>query len=267
MDKDTLEKLQKTELEILKEIDAYCRKWDIKYSIYAGTMLGAVRHGGFIPWDDDVDIAMTRNEYTKFCETIKSHPMEGYSFSNFENDRYIQACHGKVGKKGTLFIQEGDIENVGNHEVWVDIFPLDKVSFDKEKAQRSQKIARELVYLTRANGKRTNDPLNKKLFRLVVGFIPRRYERMKKDADKLRLYDRQITDNYEWSSMSTLENIQKIRFQRKMLEEYGELVFCGYKFMSFSDYDGMLTSLYGDYMKLPPESDRICKHSPVKIQF
>lgn len=267
MDKNTLEKLQKTELIILKEIDAYCRKWDIKYSIYAGTMLGAVRHGGFIPWDDDVDIAMTRNEYTKFCETIKSHPMEGYSFSNFENDRYIQACHGKVGKKGTLFIQEGDIENVGNHEVWVDIFPLDKISFDKEKAKKTMAIGNKLVYLTRANGKRKNDPLSKKIFRIVVGMIPRRHDRMKLCAEKLRLYDQQIREGYEWSSMSTLDNIKRIRFPKEMLENYTEIEFCGCKFISFLDYEGMLSLLYGDYMKLPPESERVCRHSPVKVQL
>ena len=132
MDNLTLKKLQDTEFEILKALDKYCRVHDIKYSLVAGSLLGAVRHGGFIPWDDDIDIAMTRSEYTKFCECIAKDPIPSHVFTNFENDKYSGLCHGKLGKEGTVFIQQGDIESVGHHEIWVDIFPFDKTSIEKK---------------------------------------------------------------------------------------------------------------------------------------
>ena len=94
MDSELLKKLQETELEILIDIDDFCRKNNIKYSVYAGTLLGAVRHNGFIPWDDDIDIAMTRNEYRKFCNLFAEKPMNGYYFENYENDNYCGTCHG-----------------------------------------------------------------------------------------------------------------------------------------------------------------------------
>ena len=86
MDSNTLRNLQLTELEILKVVDDFCNKYDIKYSLYAGTALGAVRHKGFIPWDDDVDIVMTRDKFEKFCEMWNKYPVDGYYFQNPNDD-------------------------------------------------------------------------------------------------------------------------------------------------------------------------------------
>lgn len=267
MDNDTLKKLQEVEYQILVDIDAYCRSNNIKYSLYAGTMLGAVRHGGFIPWDDDVDVAMTRTEYTKFCNCIQEKPMVGYHFYNYENDRNSINCHGKVRKERTLLLQEGEIETVGDHGIWVDIFPLDKIPLTERHSSETAKIGRDLVFLTRANGQRTNENVKRKIIRKFLKLIPGRFERMKRNAERLRELDKKITDNYEWASMSTLENIEKIRFPKEMLESYSALSFNGTDFMSFADYKGMLTLIYGDYMQLPPESKRVCGHTPAKIQF
>lgn len=269
MDNSTLKQLQTVELSILEAFDDFCRKWNIKYSIYAGTMLGAIRHKGFIPWDDDVDVAMTRGEYTKFCDCIRKYPVEGYVFSNYETTAHSPICHGKFGKKGTLFLQQGDVEGLGHHEIWVDIFPLDKVPLKSDRNGQTIKIGRELVFLTRADDFRTNDTLKKKLIRRVITLIPKkvRRNRMFRDAERLRELDKTITSDYEWASMSTLRNIQAMRFPREMVENYSDIIFEGKRFMSFADCDGMLKIIYDDYMKLPPAEEQICKHNPVKIKF
>ena len=269
MDKELLQKLQMVEFGILTDLDAYCRKWKIKYSLYGGTMLGAVRHGGFIPWDDDIDIAMTRREYSKFCRAISLHPMRGYCFYNYENDKDILCCHGKVGKSGTLFLEEGSMEGKGHHEIWVDIFPLDKIALDGQFKKETVNIGKELVLLTRANGLRSNDSLKKWIVRRLIRTIPAgiRHKRMLKDTRRLRVLDRKIQNNYEWADMSAIEYISKLRYPKKMPEEYTELTFNGKQFMSFADYEEMLTIMYGDYMQLPPEEERVCGHSPVKIEF
>lgn len=267
MDNSTLKQLQNTELEILKTLDSYCRSHSIKYSLYAGTLLGAVRHQGFIPWDDDIDVAMTREEYTKFCGCISRNPIVGYIFTNFENDQENIVCHGKLGKLGTTFLQEGDLENKGHHEIWVDIFPIDKISiYDKRE---TTKIGREQIFLTRANGVRMNEGLKKRVVRFAFRMIPKksRYNRMLRNLRRLQQIDSELNDNYEWTSMSTLGNIEKIRFPKAMMESYTEIEFEGIPFMSIDDYDGMLKVLFGDYMKLPPKEEQVCKHNPVKLIF
>ena len=269
MDNDTLRQLQEVELDILKALNQFCRAHGIKYSLYAGTMLGAVRHGGFIPWDDDIDIAMTREEYTKFCDSINRTPIDGYVFSDLETDEDCSICHGKLGKVGTVFIQDGEIESKGHHEIWVDIFPIDKLAINESEKKETMKLGREQVLLTRANASRSNDRLKKRIVRSALRIIPKRcrYNRIIKNLNKLKRINHEIKDDYEWISMSTLESIEKYRFPKEMMEDYTEIYFEGMPFMSIKDYRGMLTILFGDYMKLPPIEDRVCKHNPVKISF
>lgn len=266
MDDVTLKKLQNTELEILKKLDEYCRDHDIKYSLIAGSLLGAVRHGGFIPWDDDIDVAMTRAEYTKFCECIAKDPIPKHVFSNYENDKTSGICHGKLGKEGTVFIQKGDVETRGHHEIWVDIFPFDKTVIG-EKNSETIKIGKELVMLTRANDFRTDDSATKKIVKAITRLYPNRHKRMIRDAQRLVDLDMEISQNYEWISMSCFESISKWRYPRELLDDYVEIEFEGYPFLAFSGYEAVLRILYGDYMQLPPESERVCKHNPLRIEF
>ena len=136
METDVLNKLQETEFEILVEIARFCRDNHICYSLYGGTLLGAVRHKGFIPWDDDIDIVMTRDQYTRFCNEWKSKPIAGYYLENFETDKHTQNVHSKVRKDGTVFLSDIENEKIGHHGIWVDIFVMDKVPIETDKEKR-----------------------------------------------------------------------------------------------------------------------------------
>ena len=269
MDNDVLKRLQTTELEILKQIHLFCELNDIKYSLYAGTLLGAVRHKGFIPWDDDIDIVMTRSEYSKFCTAIKNKPIKGLYFENYEIDPFCGTCHSKVRKEGTLLLQEGEDENIGHHGIWVDIFPLDKISRERKFADKTRAIGRSIVFLTRSNVKNSEDQFIKKLIRRIVRFVPIniRMQLLKNKSEQLIYLDELITDNYSWASMSTLQNIDLYRFPKEITEEYTEIVFEDSKFMTFKDYDEFLKLIYGDYLQLPPKSEQVFRHSPVKVVF
>lgn len=107
MDTLILRNMQNEELEIMRVIDQFCREHGISYSLYAGTAIGAVRHHGFIPWDDDIDICMTRAELNRFRKCWNQHPVEGYYFENCLDDRYCGIAHTKVHKEDTLFLSEG----------------------------------------------------------------------------------------------------------------------------------------------------------------
>src|SRR5690625_4673316 len=96
---------KKIQLEILIELDRVCRENNIKYALYFGTLLGAVRHKGFIPWDDDIDVVMTREEYDKFCKIQKSKLGESYFFQNYETDPKFFRSFGRLRKNDTLYVQ------------------------------------------------------------------------------------------------------------------------------------------------------------------
>ena len=111
MDRDLLRKLQKTELQILLDVDKFCRAHEIPYSLYGGTALGAVRHSGFIPWDDDLDIVMTRDNFNRFCAEWDREPLEGYCLQNTQTDINCGINHTKIRKMNTLFLADESDRN------------------------------------------------------------------------------------------------------------------------------------------------------------
>lgn len=128
LDKNTLRRLQMTELELLKEVDRICRKNHIHYNIIAGTLLGAVRHGGFIPWDDDADVAMMRQDYEQFRKAYATElNMDKFYFQDHQNTRGYRWGYGKLRRKDTLFLREHQEHMPYMQGVFIDIFPLDYV--------------------------------------------------------------------------------------------------------------------------------------------
>ncbi|MBO6264361.1 MAG: LicD family protein, partial [Clostridia bacterium] len=124
---DNLRKLQLIEVEILEEIDKVCRDEGIDYSLYAGSLLGAVRHKGFIPWDDDLDICMTRSNYNKFIQAWESGEHKGYFLQNKEKETTFTQSFTKIRKDHTAFIQ-GEFEcGIYHTGIFVDIFPMDRI--------------------------------------------------------------------------------------------------------------------------------------------
>ncbi|MCR5060106.1 MAG: LicD family protein [Saccharofermentans sp.] len=269
MDGSLLKQLQDVEFDILCKFDDFCRTNHIDYTLYAGTLLGAVRHKGFIPWDDDVDVAMTRGEYAKFCEAVAKSPIEEIYFENYQTDKSCGTSHGKLRKLNTIMLQGIEYEQCGRHEVFIDVFPLDKMSHDKGLSNKTRRLGRRIVMLTRSNVRLRSDSFAKKAVRAMYKIIPAgiRFKSLNKCAESLRQLDRMITEDYEWCSMSTLNNIDTIRIGREIMESFSQVEFNGRMFKSVSDREGMLTQLYGDYMKLPPESDRVCTHNPVSVKL
>lgn len=267
---DILKKLQEEELEILIRIDEFCRQNKIKYSLYAGTALGAVRHGGFIPWDDDIDIAMTRGEFDRFCAIWKKNPVAGYYLDSILTNDLCGTCHAKLRKDDTLFLSKGEIESSGHHGIWVDIFPLDVVPVSGSIRRKTLNTGRAIILFTRANADSTNDGFLKKIARRVL-----RLFKPKTRIRKIHEWHRWLADNasiaesvkHEWKCMSSFNRMKAITFGADLTSGYTTIEFEHIPFQIFEDYDGMLRSCFGDYMTLPPESERICKHLPVKVKF
>ena len=128
LDEKQLGDLRAVQIEMLVEVDRICRKCGVKYNIVAGTLLGAVRHGGYIPWDDDADIALLRSDYEKFRKVCKTElDSSRFYFQDHRNTKGYRWGYGKIRRKNTIFLRENQEHMPYEQGIFIDIFPLDGV--------------------------------------------------------------------------------------------------------------------------------------------
>lgn len=261
MRKIELEELKKLQLQILDEVVAFCEQHNIKYFLMAGTLLGAIRHQGYIPWDDDIDIGMLREDYEKFIELYRKQEGDYYLYSHVVN-RKCSFPFVKVCMKNTLIIEEF-LEDTEKYGINIDIFPIDSVS----SANSSKLIKKILFWIRLRNFKIVNlvAYLKKKDKMLIV-------RALLKWSLKIISYDyifKQININLERERKSVP------KFKGNLIWGYGikelvdpsifdeliEVSFEGKTYQAPRRYNEWLTHIYGDYMLLPPIEQRVSNHN------
>lgn len=251
-DKD-LRKLQLNLLEMLIEIDRICRKYHIKYSLDGGTLLGAVRHGGFIPWDDDVDVIMKREEYQKFYKVCKKDlDKDRFFLQEYRTDPYYRWGYEKLRRKDTEFVRLGQEHLKNKTGLFVDIFVADNVP-DNYLLRRLHLFAcfviRKLLY-SELGMRNENSLFMRRWYRLLYRVFPRntifKWRNMiaKKCNKRKTELVRHMTHSYALS---------RYGMPGSCFDEMQDMEFEGYTFRAFKDYNKYLTALYGDYMTLPPK--------------
>lgn len=255
LSKEELRKLQLIELELLKEVDRICKKCGIHYNIIAGTLLGAVRHGGFIPWDDDADVAFLRPEYEKFRKACKTElNTEKFYFQDHRNTKGYRWGYGKLRMKDTIFLREHQEHMPYEQGVFIDIFPLDNVP-DNYFARSIHNFGcfclRKILWSEA--GKRADKKFLMRRWYSALSKIPienvfKCYHWLISKSNRRKTRMVRIltfpTPNDEWG------------YCRCWYENSVETIFEGYTFCGIRDYDSYLSFKFGDYMKLPPESGR-----------
>lgn len=243
--------VKRTELAILNYIDAMCQKCNIKYYLAYGTLLGAIRHKGFIPWDDDIDIYMLRSDYMRFITIVSENQDVRYKLLSIYNDKKYYYEFAKVVDSKTL-LKVDNIEENPNEGVWVDIFPLDVIS-DKIKIQKSLiniSVACRIlsVYKRFPYEKRNILFFPLWLFSKLIG--PRFF---------LRFTEKLATKGVGQKKIGYMASmgVNHFYFPKEWIDKTCMVDFEGGKYPAFEQYDEYLRYQYGDYMQLPPDDKRV----------
>ena len=254
--------MKRIQVDILKDFHHFCEENGLHYTLAFGSMLGAIRHKGYIPWDDDIDIAFLRPDYEKFVKTYNSKDGQ-YRLYDYRKDPDFHYPYAKIADIRTILDENVSIKNIG---VNIDVFPFDYMFDTREEC--SQFIG-------------TLDRL-KKLFRIKLVKPGRKnvwWKRILIRLAKIIMFPvpmRKIVEKeYEIASILTndkakyvafaldprLEGAYRSVYPRSMFEKFIEVPFDGEKFMVTAEYDKWLTQMYGNYMTPPPEGHRTSPHT------
>ena len=263
MNELSLQEQKQVALDILSEIDEICKKNRFKYSLAYGTLLGAVRHKGFIPWDDDIDIMMPRADYEKFIEYCK-YEHTGFSLASYATDPQYGYIFSKACDKGTVVVPQN--MKWKKHGIQVDIFPIEKLGKDLQAAKRkyaSKRFAQELFVAW--NWQRFEKNPHKTLPWNVAKFgmfcISRFVSNKRLIKSIHHHYRNPSFEDGEYVGIICGAYRQREIMHSSIYEEYEDIVFEGKTFRSISKWHEYLTTVYGDYMQLPPEEKRVTHHS------
>lgn len=261
-----VDELKHLQVEMLVLIDEFCKKNNIRYSLSSGTLIGAVRHSGYIPWDDDIDLMMLRKDYDKFVRTFNGTYQHLSVLAPELNINYY-APYANVFDNRTI-LYEGENGHRGiNIGVKIDIFPIDSVAEDLDTYVSDMLQVQRLnhyMYVKRLNNLNSSNLsliklIKRYILKVILLFVPYSYlqSKIKKIALNPLYKESQYVDNVVYNIYSC----KYPRFYKSIMDKYSEIEFEGKEFSIIQDYDNVLSKMYGDYMQLPPEDRRTPRHN------
>ncbi len=247
-------------LNILFEVDDYCRTNNIEYFLTGGTLLGAIRHKGFIPWDDDIDICMKRNDYERFCSSFHSDKEYYQVITIFNNKKYYSASAKVIDKRMKVREQMHGVCEIG---AYIDVFPMDYLNCTYEEAVSY--LEKNTLY--ERIGKISHYEINRRrpIYKNLVIVLARviypfslRFDAVRKDKKNMKLVSLEPT-----ALMANLYGAwrKKEITEAEFFKDTVEVSFEGKLLFAPVGYDRFLNGVYGDYMKLPPAEKRVSHHS------
>ena len=263
IDDTVLKKIQKAELYLLVEFDKVCRKQGLTYFLDSGTALGAIRHGGFIPWDDDIDVGMPRKDYERFMEIGQRLLPSDIFLQNRSTEKNYNRNAAKLRLCGTVFQETNELPYEHNG-FFIDIFPFDNLPNNKKIARWNVKMVVEMLHVLRSyrGAEESSSPsrMNRMLYSIVNKFpqswISRLGAFVTKYARKREFADSRYTTCYYWRMSQSKQYI----FDMDEMYPVKDINFEGEKVMIMKNPDYYLNLMYGDYMQLPPVEKRTAHH-------
>lgn len=265
---DELKQLHQLELSLAIEVMKICDKHNLKIVMLAGTLLGAIRHKGFIPWDDDMDFGMPREDFEKFKEVCQYElDTDKYFLQTDEVDKNYPFNFMKMRLNHTKVSEEFSAQADVHSGIYVDIFPINEIATNGLKRFIQLKgfwFFRNLLWIKCGYGEEEKkQEFSYKLAKVLS--IPFSIHFLKRMKHKCIMLGR--NSGSDWVVVSDGSyGLTKETFPSKWLAETASYTFDGVDLMSFKDYDAYLKHMYGDYMKLPPEDQRN-HHKRLAIDF
>ena len=252
---EQLQSLKNCERDMLACFADICNRHGIKYFVQGGTLLGTVRHGGFIPWDDDVDVSLPREEYEKFLAVAENELPEYYFLQTKDTDPEYPNNFAKIRDSRTTFIETSARNLNINHGVYIDIFPLDNYPigikakiFEIKKKLLTWRINRAFYIPNMSLKSKIAVLITMVLYPSLKGAIDKREKLFKSVPSS----DRVVNNSGAW--------LHKEIIPKEWVQNSIKMEFEGIKVNVSDKYDEWLTFVYGDYMSLPPESERVGHH-------
>lgn len=267
MDQETLRRLQLMELEALKEVERVCSVLGLHFFLVGGSALGAVRHNGFIPWDDDIDIGFYREEYEVFIKEAPKVLDSKYYLETYETNIDHFLCYGKICINGTTYLQPNLVHRDVHPGIFLDVFAIDAVPNGKWGRFR-QKYATLAAYFFLRKEPMTR--LGKAVHwfsRVLIRILP------KKTMHRIGIWFDRRASRYRREACDCVANLYGMAMYDKevMPKEYVGTprphIFEDMQCAIPEQYDQYLTHVYGNYMEYPPEEERYSKHEGIEIDF
>lgn len=254
-----VEEVKTIQLEILKYVADFCEQNRLRYWLDSGTLLGAVRHHGYIPWDDDIDIAMFREDYDRFAKLFNAAGSR-YRFVSLETDPSFYCPFGKVFDTETVLCEPD--ENGHRSSINIDLFPHDNAPDSDALLRRQyQRRDRYKIFngLRKACYRDHGNPIKKVILKTafaVTHLFPETFflRKMVKNAKKHAGDPTKRIGNF-------LDFSEHMVVEKKLIDPFVTVDFEGQSFYAPGDWDAYLTAIYGDYMRLPPEEQRVSHHA------
>lgn len=263
----SIKETQRISLELLNVVANVCEEQHLRYALIYGTLIGAVRHQGYIPWDDDIDIMMPRPDYEKLLQYLKKHIGEYPHIQIFNPDECADYPYMITRISDNRYVIDVDNEKPYGMGVFIDVYPYDGLGNSKKEALKfglkGDRLSSLCYQATRRRFAIETTTSNvRKILKYPVYLYAklRGKEVFQRKLDKLAGIKEYDESNYVgcvvWLSWG-----EKDIFPRKWFEETILVKFDKYKFRIPKEYDALLRYEYGDYMKLPPEKERVGHHN------
>ena len=261
MKKISLDEMKKIQLNILRDIDKVCRKNGIKYTLMGGSLIGLIRHKGFIPWDDDIDIAMTNDNYERFLKVYPKQCKKEYLLINNRSDKSYYLPFDKIVDSRTILFED-NCKPMGKMGVFVDLFVYSGISSNKNKQKRKYRklniINKALkAYAVYNKSPKTIKWRKKRIAKILLDCFASKdflIEKNRQMSSSVIVPGGKIISNYP------IYGLEKEVHDASIFDEYEDYFFEKTKVMSVKKYDEYLKDSFGDYMKMPPKEKRVPKH-------